>query len=707
MNRRNLRARRPACAPRRPVLEQLERRDLLSIGLNVFQAPALGRAGVALAFSARASDPSGAPLTYSWSFGDGATASGVDLTDLTHAYAAASSAPYTVSLTVSNGTDSVGDSSVVAVVDRPPTVDLGTDQTVRAGDVVSFNAAVADPAGPSDIVSVRWDFHYDGATFRPDASADGETRTTQNYATPGTYHVAVQAVDQGGDVVRATTDVVVKPADAVLVDPVPDRTVTVGEAVTLSGSYSDPGQGASADVIAWDTNYDGQTFHPVLTGSLTPTTTFSTPGTYRVALQVTDPDGDFDLEVGTVTVATYSGPTVVAGADQTVHVGDAVSFSGSCTDPDGAVSLNDVDWDFHYDGGNFHPEASGTLTPTETYTAPGRYLVALRATDSHGLTSLGTLNVEVDAVPVSVGAGAVPPANVGGSAMFSTSLAALTAGFGPSGGGTEIAANTPFVFTSVTGGSQADRAAGFTYYVSVDGGAYLSSASPSVMVPGLTDGAHEATGFVQGQDGAVSPVYRTTVEVVGAQVFVENTGTGEILVSWTGGSATQVDPGAAFGIAGTAPGLSITLLTAGADYQLITNGSIEQVSAASGVQGFSLSVDTTDFPGGSAAVGDGHIGTITLPAESTVSVHARGDLGSIVGPNTGGHTGVQALDLVFANLDGSITGLDHIDRLLASGWLGRDASQLVAVNEGVDVLSASGIGATVWTDLAGAGGAAA
>jgi len=54
--------------------------------------------------------------------------------------------------------------------------------------------------------------------------------------------------------------------------------------------------------------------------------------------------------------------------------------------------------------------------------------------------------------------------------------------------------------------------------------------------------------------------------------------------------------------------------------------------------------------------------------------------------------------LVFANLTGSITGLDHIGNLSAGGWLGTEDTQQVWSNTGIDHLAAYGIGATVIAD---------
>jgi len=83
-------------------------------------------------------------------------------------------------------------------------------------------------------------------------------------------------------------------------------------------------------------------------------------------------------------------PIVDAGPDQVVGVNQLVQFNGSAVDPDGDEIVAIV-WDFG-DGAT----ASGTLTPTHTYTAAGDYVVTLTVTDSRGGVSVDTLVVSAE-----------------------------------------------------------------------------------------------------------------------------------------------------------------------------------------------------------------------------------------------------------------------------------------------------------------------
>jgi PKD repeat protein len=68
-------------------------------------------------------------------------------------------------------------------------------------------------------------------------------------------------------------------------------------------------------------------------------------------------------------------PLVDAGVDVSVAVSTTVAFNGSFTDV-GTLDTHTIDWDFG-DG----VTASGTLTPSHTFTAEGVYTVTLTVTD--------------------------------------------------------------------------------------------------------------------------------------------------------------------------------------------------------------------------------------------------------------------------------------------------------------------------------------
>jgi uncharacterized delta-60 repeat protein len=161
-------------------------------------APSSPRTGDPLSFDASgSSDPYAPIVSYSWSFGDGATATGASTS---HSYAAAGRHKVTLSVTDTNGLhDTVSDT--VAVTDRPPIASFAfSPSSPQAGQAVSFDgSASGDPDGT--ILGYRWDFG-DGST-----AAGGAPQHV--YAAPGSYAVILAVDDNSGSTANVTRIVTV------------------------------------------------------------------------------------------------------------------------------------------------------------------------------------------------------------------------------------------------------------------------------------------------------------------------------------------------------------------------------------------------------------------------------------------------------------------------------------------------------------------
>ncbi len=331
------------------------------------------RVGQVLIFSASTSDPEDDAVTVAWSFGDGATASGLSTT---HAFA--SEGAFTVTLTA---TDARGladptpaQRTITVGPNAPPDGTIVTpagDLAIRAGQSVSFAAAASDPDG--DPVTVLWDFG-DSSTSTALVPSD------HVYTTPGAYTVTLTASDSLGlaDPTPATRTVAVgpnAPPDGTIVAPAADIAIREGQSVSFEGAVSDP-DGDPVTVL-WDF---GDTF--TSTALVPGGHIFATPGTYTVTLTATDDLGlaDPTPATRTITVAGNNPPDgtiVTPEGDVTVLVNGAVAFQGTIADPDGDAVTGL--WDFG-DG-----VSSSDLATTHTYLTAGIYAVTFTATDAFGL----------------------------------------------------------------------------------------------------------------------------------------------------------------------------------------------------------------------------------------------------------------------------------------------------------------------------------
>jgi PKD repeat protein len=155
-----------------------------------------------------------------------------------------------------------------------------------------------------------------------------------------------------------------------------------GETIQFAGSVTDINSG---DTLAYHWNFgDGASAD----GMLAPTHTYADDGNYDVTLKVTDSSGFVVADKYSLTVNNLS-PTVEAGNNLVYSPGQSVAFSGSFTDP-GILDTHTIEWDFG-DG----TSATGTLTPTHSYTSVGAYTIKLTVSDDDGGVGSDTLTVNI------------------------------------------------------------------------------------------------------------------------------------------------------------------------------------------------------------------------------------------------------------------------------------------------------------------------
>ncbi|MGE3842614.1 MAG: PKD domain-containing protein, partial [Vicinamibacterales bacterium] len=179
--------------------------------------------------------------------------------------------------------------------------------------------------------------------------------------------------------------------------------------------------GGSSDVDGRIVSYAWTIAPGVTAGSASAQHTFTSPGSYVVALTVTDDDGATANATTTVVVTAPPSPAAtgknrtpvaVFAADPTSGSAPlAVRFSGqSSSDPDGTI----VSYDWAFGNG---ATASGS-SASFTYTTPGTYLATLAVTDNRGARHTQAAWITVTAAtsapnrpPVAV-ATATPPSGV-------------------------------------------------------------------------------------------------------------------------------------------------------------------------------------------------------------------------------------------------------------------------------------------------------
>ncbi len=201
-------------------------------------------------------------------------------------------------------------------------------------------------------------------------------------------------------------------------DAGPDGTASAGIPYVFDDSGSADIEDPGSLSYAWDIdNSDGVNWTPANYTVSSPSHVYILPGVYVATLNVTDLDGDWDLDTVTITVVDSTPPVADAGQDAIVKVDTSHDFNGSLSyDNVGIVWYNWSFGDGQYDNGT-------NITTNHTYTAEGIYIVTLNCSDAVGLWSTDTVTITVNpSDPPIAKAGPDNSTNEGSPIIFNGSL---------------------------------------------------------------------------------------------------------------------------------------------------------------------------------------------------------------------------------------------------------------------------------------------
>ena len=273
--------------------------------------------------------------------------------------------------------------------DNPPVALFTVDPAIGGiGTEFVLDASSSyDAEDPTSELEVRWDIGYDGS-WEIDWSKDKVV--TWQFTIIGDYLIHMEVRDTHmllNDTSLVVHVAYVAPVASFVVSPTTGNSGT-SFVFDASGS-SDPDSGSEALEVRWDWESDG-TWDTTWSTSKVATHSFSTDGTYTVALQVRDPGG-LDASATRQVVVESIPPTADAGLDQTVEVGASVTLSGSgSTDNVGIVNYT---WSCVI--GGEAKEAFG-VSSTWSFAETGTYEVTLTVRDAAGSTDIDTVTITVE-----------------------------------------------------------------------------------------------------------------------------------------------------------------------------------------------------------------------------------------------------------------------------------------------------------------------
>ena len=298
-----------------------------------------------------------------------------------------------------------------APANRAPLVTTSADQTVLHDVSVTLSGSATD-LDVSDTLSYEW--VQDSGTAVTLIGADTATATFTT-TTPGILVFTITVSDDFGPPATAAGTVTITVSNTPpTTDAGGDRSVAVGQPVTLEGSASDPNQEDASLIFAWEhtlTDGDAPTSPITLTGADTARPTFTAPASGVLLFTLTVSDSHGQPVSVTVTITVTSQPIVNVGAgrgmdaEQIVMPGAPVTLNGTADGDDDALTFAWVQTS------GTDVTLTGADTTTATFTAPpsGVLVFTLTVTDEaieSATSAIATVTVTVNLAPIAdVGGG--------------------------------------------------------------------------------------------------------------------------------------------------------------------------------------------------------------------------------------------------------------------------------------------------------------
>ncbi|MEW5801302.1 MAG: PKD domain-containing protein [bacterium] len=264
-------------------------------------------------------EPNGDAMSYAWDLdNDGAFD---DSTDVKPTHTWMDNGIYTVGLKVSDSLLDDTDTATVTVNDLGPAAGFTWNPDPQAeGSAISFTDT--STSYPDAIVNWSWDFGGLGTS----------NDRNPGFIIPddGIYTVTLTVTDDDGSVSAVSHDITVTDL-APTASLMGDTLVLVDDLAHYTAGHTDSNPD---DIVLyeWDWNYNGTNFQPSLDEGQIQNHAWAAPGTYAVAVRITDEDGDTDVAFLSVTVRSRPDLTVSVNDITLTPAGPIMSGTGVLVD---------------------------------------------------------------------------------------------------------------------------------------------------------------------------------------------------------------------------------------------------------------------------------------------------------------------------------------------------------------------------------------
>ena len=331
---------------------------------------------VSMSFDASlSSDSNGDPLTYSWDFGDGVTATGAMVN---HTYSTTGMGAALVTLTASDGESSTSIRKYITIINHAPTPIITAPDTLDKNVTAIFDASLSTDID-GDILTYHWNFGDGGLT----ASTPIVNRA---YTTSGIYTVTLTISDGATSASISKLVTVVNQAPTAVISA-PD-TVNRNESVIFDASLSTD---LNSDALSYSWDFgDG-----ITTTGISYSHTYTSSGSYTVTLIVSD--GDASTTMNKVITVLNEAPVVVMTGPDSIKKDNVFTLDATTSsDPNGDVLT--YTWDF----GDGSSVTDTSAWAAHYYSMYGSYTVTLTVSDGELTTIVSKVITVINPAPIPV-----------------------------------------------------------------------------------------------------------------------------------------------------------------------------------------------------------------------------------------------------------------------------------------------------------------
>jgi hypothetical protein len=267
-----------------------------------------GNEGSAIPIIGDASDPDGDNVTTTWSYAAvtvdaGATCTFGDENALSTTVTCTDDGSFTLTLSATDGkiATPVTSTATLTVSNVAPSAVLSpTSKTINEGGTASYTAVITDPGSNDAVASYAWTPATGACTVT------SSTQTSATYTCTDDYDAKVRLTVKDDDDGEGYGEADLKSnnvAPSITSLSVAPALVKIGDPVTLSATFADPGTGDTftGSTINWDdgSSTDNATVSyntGTATGTASKTHTYSAAGIYEVSLTILDDDTGSDTK---------------------------------------------------------------------------------------------------------------------------------------------------------------------------------------------------------------------------------------------------------------------------------------------------------------------------------------------------------------------------------------------------------------------------